>query len=48
MKNRIGYKKFYISIIKAKECLFSRRNGYKGKIILGYSIVVRLFGVDII
>lgn len=30
---KIPNKNNWISIIKAKDCLFSRRNGYKGKII---------------
>lgn len=38
----------WLSIRKAKNCLFSRRNGYEGKIIFGYSIRLRLFGKDII
>ena len=41
-------RKFWISIRKAKNCLFSRRNGYRGRIILGYSIMIRLFGVDLV
>jgi hypothetical protein len=40
-------KKFWISIRKAKSCLYSRRNGYTGKIILGYSVCIRLFNIDI-
>lgn len=39
---------FWLSIKKAEDCLFSRRNGYVGKIIFGYSIRLRLFGKDII
>ena len=39
---------FWLSIKKAKDCLFSRRNGYQGKIIFGYSIRLRLFNKDII
>jgi hypothetical protein len=42
------YKPFFISIKQKERCLFSRRNGYVGKIVFGYSIVVRLFGVKII
>jgi len=40
--------KFWLSIKKVEDCLFSRRNGYVGKIIFGYSIRLRLFGKDII
>lgn len=29
----------FLSIKKAKDCIFSRRNGYRGKIIFGYSIL---------
>lgn len=39
-------KQFWISIKKAENCLFSRRNGYKGKVILGYSLCIRLFGYN--
>lgn len=38
--------RFWISIKKAKDCLFSRRNGYRGKIIFGYSICIRIFGIN--
>lgn len=41
-------KKFWLSIRKANDCLFARRNGHLGKIFLGYSICLRLFGKDII
>ncbi len=41
-------KRFRLSIKKAKNCIFSRRNGYLGKIVFGYSIILRLFGKDII
>ena len=44
MKN----KPLWLSIKKAKDCIFSRRLGYQGKIILGYSVRLRLFGVDVI
>jgi len=40
--------RFWFSIRKAKNCLFARRNGYIGKVIFGYSVVLRLFGKDII
>ena len=38
----------WLSIKKAKDCLFSRRLGYQGKIIFGYSIRLRLFKKEII
>jgi hypothetical protein len=34
----INNKIFYFSIKKAKDCLFSRRNGYQGIMLFGYSI----------
>jgi hypothetical protein len=47
---RIGMRErqFWISIRKAKNCLYSRRNGYIGSIICGYSVVIRLFGHDLL
>jgi hypothetical protein len=33
----INNKLFYFSIKKAKDCLFSRRNGYQGILLFGYS-----------
>ena len=33
----INNKIFYFSIKKAKDCLFSRRNGYQGILLFGYS-----------
>ena len=41
-------KHFWLSIRKAKNCLFGRRYGHSGKRILGYSIRLRLFNKDII
>ena len=41
-------KRFWFSIKKTDACLFSRRNGYVGKIFLGYSVCLRIFGRDII
>ena len=41
-------KTFWISIKNKDKCLFSRRNGYTGKLIGSYSIRVRLFGKDLI
>ena len=34
----INNKIFYFSVKKAKDCLFSRRNGYQGILLFGYSI----------
>lgn len=33
----INNKIFYFSVKKAKDCLFSRRNGYQGMLLFGYS-----------
>jgi hypothetical protein len=41
-------KKFWLSVKKKEKCLFSRRHGYIGKIIFGYSVRLRLFGRGII
>lgn len=41
-------KPFWLSIRKAKNCLFSRRLGIRGKVIFGYSICLRLFDKEII
>lgn len=41
-------KRFWLSIKLARNCLFSRRNGYKGKILFGYSVRLRLFGRNLI
>ncbi|MBE3086024.1 MAG: hypothetical protein IMZ64_07390 [Bacteroidetes bacterium] len=41
-------KLFWLSVKRAKDCLFSRRNGIKGKIIKGYSIRLRIFGTDLV
>jgi hypothetical protein len=38
----INNKIFYFSIKKAKDCLFSRRNGYQGILLFGYSIFLRI------
>jgi len=35
--------RFWLSIKKKENCLFSRRNGYEGKIVFGYSIRLKLF-----
>lgn len=35
----INNKLFYFDIIKAEDAIFSRRNGYRGKILFGYSIL---------
>ena len=39
---------FWVSIRKAKNCLFSRRNGYVGKVICGYSVCLRLFNINVL
>jgi hypothetical protein len=47
IKNKImeiNNKIFYFSIKKAKDCLFSRRNGYQGILLFGYSIFFILKG----
>jgi hypothetical protein len=41
-------KPFWISLIKAKDCLFSRIEGWQGRIIFGYSVVIRLFGINLL
>lgn len=38
----------WLSIKPVSKCLFSRRNGTKSRIVLGYSIRLRLFERDII
>jgi hypothetical protein len=38
----------WLSIKKASKCFFSRRNGYQGKVIFGYSIRLRLFKMEVI
>ena len=38
----------YISIKRLDKCLFSRRHGYQGKIIFGYSVMIRLLNYDLI
>lgn len=40
--------KFWLSIKKKNNCLFSRRNGYEGKLIFGYSICLRIFNKTIL
>jgi len=39
---------FWLSVKKASECFFSRRNGYSGKVVFGYSIRLRLFKMEVI
>lgn len=41
-------KRFWFSMKPKNKCLFSRRNGYVGRIVFGYSICLRLFGKIII
>lgn len=48
VKYYISVKLFWLSIRKKENCLFSRRNGYRGKIIKGYSIRLTIMGFDII
>lgn len=40
--------KFWLSIRRVENCLFSRRNGYMGVRVFGLSICLRLFGVDML
>lgn len=35
---------FFFSIRKAEDCLFSRRNGYSGILIFGYSVFFKIKG----
>jgi len=46
--NLMKEKPFWLSIRRAKNCPFGRRLGFSGKIVLGYSIRLRLFGKNII
>lgn len=39
---------FWLSVVKKENAIFSRRNGIKGMIILGYSIRLRILNKDII
>jgi hypothetical protein len=41
-------KGFHFNIRRVEECLFSRRVGKRGIRILGWSIVLRLFWIDIL
>lgn len=41
-------KKNFISIKRAKKCLFARRNGEVGLLLFGLSIRIRLFSLDLI
>jgi hypothetical protein len=43
-----NHMKFWFSIAKASKCLFSRRLGYSGKRIFGYSIRLRILSKEII
>ena len=42
----INNKYFYFSIKKAKDCLFSRRNGYTGILLFGYSFFYIIKGKE--
>jgi hypothetical protein len=46
--NKMKRKWFWLSIRKAKNCLFSRRYGHVGIIIHGYSVCLRLFNIDLL
>ena len=48
LRHRTIQKPYWVSIKRAKNCLFSRRYGHKGKLFFGWSICVRLFGYDIL
>ena len=41
-------KPFWLSVRRADRCLFSRRTGSFGKRIFGFSVCLRLFGIDIL
>ena len=41
-------KPFWVSVKRKEKCLYSRRNGYLGTLIFGYSVMVRLFNKDIL
>ena len=42
----INNKLFFFSIRKAKDCLFSRRNGYQGVLLFGYSIFLSIKHIE--
>jgi hypothetical protein len=42
----INNKIFYFSIKKAKDCLFSRRNGYQGILLFGYSFFFSVKSIE--
>jgi len=39
-------KRLFLSIRRAKNCLFSRRNGYQGILMLGYSIYFKIIKIE--
>ena len=41
-------RRFRLSVKHKDKCIFSRRHGYRGKVIFGYSIILILFGIEII
>jgi len=48
-KNQTFVKKpFWLSVKKTSACLFSRRAGKKGTRIMGFSICLRIFGVEVL
>lgn len=44
----INLRWLWLSIKDVNKCLFSRRNGYRGKIIFGYSVCFKLFNKNIL
>jgi hypothetical protein len=43
----VGNYRHYFSIVRVEDAIFSRRNGSRGAIILGFSVVLRLFGREL-
>jgi hypothetical protein len=44
----IGNWKHFFSVVPVEKAIFSRRAGVRGRIIFGYSVVLRLFGIEIL
>ena len=44
----LSKKRFWFSVKRASNCLFSRRNGLTGWRVCGLSICLRLFGKDLL
>lgn len=38
----INNKWIYLSLRKSKDCLFSRRNGFEGLLLFGYSFYIKI------